>query len=401
MYGFFAREIRSHRDLPFRLNQWTNVVRWEFKNPMPFLRTREFHWQEGHTAHLTKEEASAEVLQILDHYADIYEQLLAVPVVKGFKTKNEQFPGAEYTATIEGFIPASGRGIQAATSHNLGQHFSKMFDIKVEDPSAKEVGSERNPPIHVWQTSWGCTTRSIGIMVLTHGNDKGLVIPPRVAKIQVIIVPVGVTAKVTDEEKGAIYEEIKAMVQSLGRGGIRIQADFREGYSPGWKFSDWELKGVPLRLEYGPRDKAKTSVTACRRDLHRNRVSIPIEDLKAEVPKLLEATQSNLYTVAKETYCSRMKRITQWEDFVPTLDERNVCIIPHCLGEKCENAIKEMSVRKETASVITDVRAPSMGAKSLCIPFDQYEGIVLGETRCTNPKCEENAQKWVMFGRSY
>ena len=401
MYGFFAKEIRSHQDLPFRLSQWTNIVRREFKNPMPFLRSREFYWQEGHTAHLTKEEASAEVLQILDLYAENYEQLLAVPVVKGFKTKSEQFPGADYTATIEAFIPTTGRGIQAATSHNLGRHFSKMFDIKVEDPSAKEVGGERKPLVHVWQTSWGFTTRSIGIMVLTHGDDKGFVIPPRVAKIQVVIVPAGITGKMIDEEKNTIYEEIKTMVKNLGREGIRVRADLREGYSPGWKFSDWELKGVPLRLEYGPKDKVKMSVTACRRDLPKDRLSVPIENLEIEVLNLLEAIQSNLFTVAEEKYRSRVKCITKWDEFVPALDGRNICIIPHCLGGECESEIKEMSVRKGTDSAVTDAKAPSMGAKSLCIPFDQPGGIVLGETRCANLKCEENAQKWVMFGRSY
>lgn len=193
MYPYFAKKIQSHRDLPLKLNQWNNVVRWEFKHPMPFIRSREFLWQEGHTAHLTKEDAGAEVMQILDWYEGVYQELLAVPVVKGTKTVNEKFPGADYTTTIEGFIPATGRGIQAATSHCLGQHFSKMFDITVEDPNAKETG--KSEKIHVWQNSWGLTTRSIGVMILTHGDNRGLVIPPRVAEIQVIVIPVGVTAK--------------------------------------------------------------------------------------------------------------------------------------------------------------------------------------------------------------
>lgn len=162
-------------------------------DPMPFIRSREFLWQEGHTAHLTQKEASDEVLQILDWYSDVYQKLLAVPVVKGTKTVNEKFPGADYTTTVEGFIPATGRGIQAATSHALGQHFSKMFNITVEDPTAKEAGKSEH--VHVWQNSWGLTTRSIGVMILTHGDNRGLVIPPRVAEIQVVVIPVGVTAK--------------------------------------------------------------------------------------------------------------------------------------------------------------------------------------------------------------
>ena len=193
MYPYFAKKIQSHRDLPLKLNQWNNVVRWEFKHPMPFIRSREFLWQEGHTAHLTKEEADAEVLQILDWYAGVYEELLAVPVIKGTKTVNEKFPGADYTTTIEGFIPATGRGIQAATSHMLGQHFSKMFDISVEDPKPKVDG--KTDRVLVWQNSWGLTTRSIGVAILTHGDNRGLVTPPRVAEIQVILIPVGITAK--------------------------------------------------------------------------------------------------------------------------------------------------------------------------------------------------------------
>jgi prolyl-tRNA synthetase len=193
MYPYFARKIQSHRDLPLKLNQWNNVVRWEFKHPMPFIRSREFLWQEGHTAHLTQKAASEEVLQILDWYSDVYQELLAVPVVKGTKTVNEKFPGADYTTTIEGFIPATGRGIQAATSHALGQHFSKMFNITVEDPHAKEAGKSEH--VHVWQNSWGLTTRSIGVMILTHGDNRGLVIPPRVAETQVVLIPVGISAK--------------------------------------------------------------------------------------------------------------------------------------------------------------------------------------------------------------
>lgn len=177
MYSFYSKKIRSHRDLPLKMNQWNNVVRWEFKHAVPFLRSREFLWQEGHTAHLTEEDAGKEVLEILDHYASIYEDLLAVPVVKGTKTKNEQFPGAHYTTTLEGYIPAVGRGIQAATSHCLGQHFAKMFDITIEDPNQQVKEGETRNKLHVWQNSWGFTTRSIGVMVLIHGDDKGLVFP--------------------------------------------------------------------------------------------------------------------------------------------------------------------------------------------------------------------------------
>ncbi|TVY33328.1 putative proline--tRNA ligase [Lachnellula occidentalis] len=400
MYGFFANEIRSHRDLPLRLNQWVNVVRWEFKDPMPFLRSREFHWQEGHTAHISEGEAASQVLQVLDHYADMYEYLLAVPVVKGKKTVNEQFPGAHYTTTIEGFIPATGRGIQAATSHHLGQHFSEMFNIKVEDPSVDEAG-QKNLPIHVWQTSWGCTTRSIGVMILTHGDNKGLVLPPRAAKVQVVIIPVGIRAKTTDEDKKKLYERIDDLTKSLQEVQVRVQVDLREGYSPGWKFSDWEVKGVPLRLEVGPRDLVDSVVTTARRDTG-VKGRIAFSEFQQEVPALLEAIQKNLFDTANENYRAHRKIITHWDDFVPALNDKNLCLSPHCLRELCEDEIKKLSARRlEVDKITEDAKAPSMGAKSLCIPFDQPDGLVKGETRCINPGCGELAQEWVMFGRSY
>ena len=399
MYGHFANEIRSHRDLPYRLNQWTNVVRWEFKSPMPFLRTREFHWQEGHTAHLTEEEAGYEALRILDHYADVYEYLLAVPVVKGRKTKNEQFPGADYTTTIEAFIPVAGRGIQAATSHCLGQHFSKMFHITVEDP-AKTEGAVKKPPIHVWQTSWGCTTRSIGIMALTHGDDRGLVLPPRIAKIQVIIIPAGITAKTPDSNKQKLYQDIDNFEKILRAAGVRVKADLRDGYSPGWKFSHWELQGVPLRLEFGPKDSAAGIVTTSRRDRD-GRGRICLADLEDQVLRMLEEIQTDLFDAADKVYRAHRALIMDWKDFVPALNDKKLCLIRHCLEGKCEDLIKEMSARKDKGDVPEDARAPSMGAKSLCIPFEQPDGILPGETRCTNPNCGQLAQKWVMFGRSY
>ncbi|KAF2083926.1 prolyl-tRNA synthetase [Saccharata proteae CBS 121410] len=401
MYPYFANEIRSHRDLPLKLNQWNNVVRWEFKHPMPFIRSREFLWQEGHTAHLTKEQAGEEVLQILDYYAGIYQELLAVPVVKGVKTENEKFPGAEYTTTIEGYIPATGRGIQAATSHCLGQHFSKMFNITVEDPNPIKEGEAKRPPIHVWQNSWGLTTRSIGVMVLTHSDNKGLVIPPRVADIQVVIVPVGVTAKTTDEERAKLYSEIDAIAEVLRANSVRVETDMREGYSPGWKFNDWELKGVPLRIEFGPKDSANHAVTTSRRDANGEKSTIPISELGTAVPALLETMQADLLAKASKDFADARKVVTEWNEFVPALDNKCVCLIPHCLGGECEDEIKELSARKnESNEEAHDARAPSMGAKSLCIPYEQPEQSVEGKD-CLNPNCKAKAQKWVMFGRSY
>jgi prolyl-tRNA synthetase len=404
MYGYYSRKIRSHRDLPLRLNQWNNVVRWEFKHPMPFIRSREFLWQEGHTAYLTEEKAGEEVLRILEFYAGIYEQLLAVPVVRGKKTVNEQFPGAHYTTTVEGFIPATGRGIQGGTSHCLGQHFSKMFDIKVEDPTHIKEGDEKKRFLYVWQNSWGFTTRSIGVMILTHGDNKGLVIPPRVAETQVVLIPVGITAKTADEDRDKIYKEAESMaflLQNLEPEPLRVEVDLRDGYSPGWKFNDWELKGVPLRLEFGPKDQAAHRVSTCRRD-NGEKGAIAIDQLTVEVPKLLDTIQADMYAKARDEYDAHRKLVTEWKDFVPQLNAKNVCIVPHCLTGPCEDEIKEMSARKEGGEQEqVDAKAPSMGAKSLCIPFEQPEGLIKGETKCVRPGCDKLAEQWVMFGRSY
>lgn len=402
MYPYYAKWIRSHRDLPLRLNQWNSVVRWEFKHPQPFLRTREFHWQEGHTAHLTKEGAAEEVLQILEWYAGVYEELLAVPVIRGTKTEKEKFAGGLYTTTVEGYIPETGRGIQGGTSHCLGQNFSTMFGITVEDPLSKE--DEKKPPIHVWQNSWGLSTRVIGVMVMIHSDNRGLVIPPRVVETQVVIVPVGVTKNTTEDEKIRLYSEVDALATVLKAADVRVETDKRDGYSPGWKFNDWEMRGVPLRLEFGPGESKGHYVTTSRRDLpgKDGKDQIQITELGTEVPKLLETIQADLYRRADEKYKSHTKKITNWDDFVPALDAKNVCLIPFCLTEKCEDEIKDMSAKKvEDEDVPQDAKAPSMGAKSLCIPFEQPEGIVEGETKCTNPNCQNKAEKWCLFGREF
>ncbi|KAL8833181.1 MAG: hypothetical protein Q9170_004438 [Blastenia crenularia] len=401
MYPYYAKWIRSHRDLPLRLNQWNSVVRWEFKHPQPFLRTREFLWQEGHTAHLTEEAAGEEVLQILDWYAGVYEELLAVPVIRGRKTEKEKFAGGLYTTTVEGYIPSNGRGIQGGTSHCLGQNFSKMFGITVEDPSAKE--GEKKPPLHVWQNSWGLSTRVIGVMVMIHSDNRGLVMPPRVAETQVVIVPVGITAKTSDQERQSIHSQVDALAIVLRDSDVRVETDKRDGYSPGWKFNEWEMRGVPLRLEFGPGESEGHYVTTSRRDIpgKDGKGKIMIADLGKDVPTLLETIQSDLYKRAEEKFKSHTIKITNWEDFVPALNDKNVCLIPHCLEEKCEDEIKELSARKaaEESDEPEDAKAPSMGAKSLCIPFEQPEGIEGGNTKCTNPNCGSLAKAWCLFGR--
>ncbi|KJA18725.1 hypothetical protein HYPSUDRAFT_144576 [Hypholoma sublateritium FD-334 SS-4] len=392
MYPYYAKWIRSHRDLPLKLNQWNSVVRWEFKNPQPFLRTREFLWQEGHTAHLTKNEADVEVRQILELYRRVYEDLLAVPVIPGVKSEKEKFAGGLYTTTIEGFIPTSGRGIQAATSHCLGQNFSRpeMFNIFVEDPNDHSKS-------YVWQNSWGLSTRAIGVMVMVHGDNQGLVLPPRVATVQVVVVPCGVTSKLTDEQRAAISDTCEDLAKRLKKVGVRARADLREGYTPGYKFNDWEQKGVPLRLEIGPIDLKKQSTLAVRRD-NGAKAPIALASLETDVPALLETIQSDMYARAKATYDSRIVAVTDWKHFVPALDSKNIVVIPWCEEEACEDDIKERSGR---ASEPQDERAPSAGAKSLCIPFDQarWAPIEPGKTKCT--ACGKDAKQWTLFGRSY
>lgn len=392
MYPYYAKWIRSHRDLPLRLNQWNSVVRWEFKHPQPFLRTREFLWQEGHTAHLTADGAMEEVDQILELYKRIYEELLAVPVIKGTKTENEKFAGAAYTTTCEGFIAATGRGIQGATSHHLGTNFSKMFNISVENPDGPE-GSR----VHAFQNSWGLSTRSLGVMIMTHSDNKGLVLPPRVAQIQVTIIPVGLTAKSTQEERDAVYSGAKDIEQTLAGSGLRTNADYRDNYSPGWKFADAELKGIPLRVEFGPKDLAANRVTAVRRD-NGQKLEVSLSDLASKIPEILEQMQVEMLENARADFDKHRVIVDEWKDFVPTLNAKNVILSPWCGVPECEDDIKDSSATKDDGEdVEQDERAPSMGAKSLCIPNDQPT-LKEGQ-KCV--RCDKPAIQYCMFGRSY
>ncbi|KAA1138165.1 hypothetical protein PGTUg99_010950 [Puccinia graminis f. sp. tritici] len=402
MYPYYAKWIQSYRDLPLKLNQWNSVVRWEFKNPQPFIRTREFLWQEGHTAHLHREEADLEVRQILDLYRGVYEELLAVPVTPGVKSEKEKFAGGLYTTTVEGFVPTSGRGIQGATSHCLGQNFSKMFNISVEDPSKPvdpNAGTQAEK-LFVWQNSWGLSTRSIGVMVMVHADDKGLVLPPRVANLQVIVIPVGIVASTGPESRKDLYDKSEDLAARLRKAGVLARTDIREGYTPGWKFNSWEMKGIPLRLELGPKDLASQTTLVVRRDTGEKK-SYPLETLDVEIPKLLETIQSDMYSKAKVVYDAHRKLVLDWKDFVPTLNNNCSCVIAWCEEESCEDQIKNQSAKE--SAVEQDERAPSAGAKSLCIPFDQtpYPAIESGVTKCLGYGCTKDAKRWTMFGRSY
>ncbi|ORZ01122.1 hypothetical protein BCR43DRAFT_561434 [Syncephalastrum racemosum] len=400
MYPYFAKWIRSHRDLPFRINQWCSVVRWEFKNPQPFLRTREFLWQEGHTAHLTLEGAGQEVREILDLYEQIYNDLLALPVVKGVKSEKERFAGGLYTTTVEGFIPTTGRAIQGGTSHCLGQNFSHMFDITVEDPKAPPTATDEAKKIHVWQNSWGLSTRTIGVMVMVHGDDKGLVLPPRVALYQTVIIPCGLTVKSTEADFDLVYDACKDVASRLKKAGVKAKADLRDNYTPGFKFNHWELRGVPLRLEVGPKDLQKKQVTVVRRDTGA-KFAVPLDNLEKGIQEAMDTMQREMFERAKAKMEESIARIEKWEDFVPALNDKKLCLMPWCDRPECEDDIKENSARSSNNGEEEDERAPSMGAKTLCNPFVQPtdKPIVPGVTKCVY--CGQDAKHYMLFGRSY
>jgi prolyl-tRNA synthetase len=397
MYPYFSKWIRSHRDLPLRLNQWCNVVRWEFSHPTPFIRTREFLWQEGHSAYATQKEADDEVREILRLYAGVYEELLAVPVVQGIKTEKEKFAGGDYTTTVEAFIAAVGRGCQGATSHCLGQNFGKMFHIEFEDP-AKNDGSKLIPV----QNSWGLTTRTIGVMTMVHGDNIGVVMPPRVSAVQIVIVPVGITAKTTEEERKNLMDSCTRLANELKAAGFRAKADLRDNYSPGWRFNHWEVKGVPIRIELGPKElEAKTLALSIRHDSSKQSIAWDA-NLKDSFGKALDDIHAAMFNKAKTQRLEQTKQLTSWEDFTPALNNKCIVLAPWCGDRKCEDNIKKFSAEESkalVADVKEDERAPSMGAKSLCIPFDQptlAEGVT-----CIFKGCTTKAVKWVLFGRSY
>lgn len=390
IYPAVAKWISSYRDLPLRLNQWTNIVRWEFKDAVPFIRSREFLWQEGHSAFATQEEADAEVMEILRYYQRVYEDVLAVPVFPGRKSEKEKFAGADYTTTVEAFLPSIGRAVQGATSHCLGQNFSKMFEISFLNEGGK--------PTHPFQNSWGFTTRSIGVMIMTHGDNKGLVLPPRAAPIQVVIIPLHF--KGTDTE--AVDSAAEKISQDLKKAGVRVFVD-KSPHNPGYKFNHWEMRGIPLKLELGPKDLAAGQVVASRRDKSEkaDKIVISNDDIVEKVKELLDDLHQSLFNKAKEAVLAHRITVKEWKDFVPALNQKNCVLAPWCDVEECENQIKKKSAEE---SVIADNEEEEVGhrlsgaAKSLCKPFDQPEEGVEG-LPCFN--CGKPAKTWCLFGRSY
>ena len=365
MYAMFSKWIRSWRDLPLKINQWCNIVRWETKATKLFLRTREFLWQEGHTAHSTCEEAESEVMWALNMYKDVVENLLAIPVVIGTKSDSEKFAGALYTTALESIMP-DGKALQMGTSHNLGQHFAEVFDVKF-------VGEDKQDHF-VWQTSWGITTRLIGAMIMVHGDDKGLIMPPKVAPIHIVIVPIpfkGIEAE-------AIASKTKEIAQTLKSKGWSVVLDDRNEYTPGWKFNQWELKGVPIRIELGPRDLKQGQVIIVRRDTCQ-KMAVKEVDIPSSVEKLLQEIQDNMLSKARIILQEKTTSVKTYEEFKKVLEERGGFLkAAWCGSVECEAKIKD-----ETGATIR-VR-----------PFKVEEPI----TGCVF--CGEKAKETVYFARSY
>jgi prolyl-tRNA synthetase len=319
--------IQSYRDLPILVNQWANVVRWEMRTRL-FLRTAEFLWQEGHTAHATSEEAIAETIQMLEVYASFAENYMALPVIRGVKTPGERFAGAEDTYCIEALMQ-DGKALQAGTSHFLGQNFAKAFDVKFL--------SKENKQEYVWATSWGVSTRLIGALVMAHGDDNGLILPPKIAPLQVVIVPI----YKGDEQKEQIGSKVKEIMQELKKLGIRVKYDDSDNQRPGWKFAEYELKGVPVRVAIGARDLQNNVVEVARRDT-KEKQSISLNTVVSHIQQLLEDIQQNLFEKARKYRDEHITKANTWEEFVQILDEKGGFVSAHWDGTaETEEAIKE------------------------------------------------------------
>jgi len=337
----YSRWIESYRDLPVLLNQWCNVMRWE-KVTRLFLRTTEFLWQEGHTAHATAEDAQAETLRMLEVYRAFAEEDLAIPVHAGRKSEAEKFAGAEMTYSVEALM-RDGKALQAGTSHNLGQHFAKVFDITYQD----EAGARQ----HVWQTSWGVSTRLIGALVMVHGDDQGLQLPPRVAPIQAVVVPIWRK----DEERAQVLEFVDRV--RAASGGLRVHVDDRDQYTPGWKYNEYELRGVPVRLEVGPRDVAQSSVMSVRR-LDRKKEPIALDRLATRLPELLDEVQRALFDRARTFREENTVRARTVEELEAHFEERRGFVaLPWNDDPAVEARIKERT-----------------GATLRCVPAGLSEG---------------------------
>lgn len=363
-YSMFAKWITSYRDLPLKINFWNTALRAEIKATKPFVRTSEFLWQEGHTVHATEKEAEDEVMMILGIYRELIEDSLAVPAIRGFKSDKEKFVGAKYTTTLEGMM-ADGKALQMGTSHHLAQNFAKPFEIKYLGNDTKEY--------FAWQTSWGVSWRLIGAIIMVHGDDKGLILPPKVAPIQVVIVPIH-----KDKDAQTVKQRAREIADELRAAGIRVHVDDRDEYTSGWKFNEWELKGVPLRINIGARDIEKGQAEFVRRD-SREKTQAPKSELVQTANRLLGEVQAALHARAKALLDGYMSSPANYDEFKSVIEKKGgFARAGWCGDEKCELCIKE-----ETGA---DIRV---------IPFDQKDV----PDKCIY--CGKSAKKAAMFGRAY
>ena len=356
----YSKEIQSHRDLPKVYNQWCSVVRWE-KTTRPFLRSREFLWQEGHTAHATAEEARERTIQMLNVYADFCEEVLAIPVVKGRKTDKEKFAGAEATYTIESLMH-DGKALQSGTSHNFGDGFAKAFGIQYTDKD--------NTLKYVHQTSWGMTTRMIGAIIMVHGDNSGLVLPPRIAPTQIVVIPI-------QQRKEGVLEKSGEVLEALKASGLRARMDDSDK-SPGWKFSEAEMRGIPVRVELGPKDIEAGQAVLVRRDT-REKLTVAIDEIPAKAAELLETMQKEMLERARAHREAHTYTVENYDEFVETINTKPGFVKAMWCGcQECEDKIKE-----DTA------------ATSRCIPFEQEQ--ISNVCVC----CGKPAAKMVYWGRAY
>ena len=356
----YSKWVKSWRDLPMVYNQWCNVLRWE-KETRPFLRSREFLWQEGHTVHETAKEAEELTLKMLDTYAEIIEELLAIPVLKGRKTEKEKFAGAVATYTVETLMH-DGRALQAGTSHYFGQNFTKPFDVKFQNREGKEE--------FAYQTSWGVSTRLIGAVIMAHGDNRGLKLPPRVAPIQAVIVPIAMQKPGVKEKAEEIYNKLNEK--------FRMECDIRDNYTPGYKFNDWEMRGVPVRIEIGPRDIENGVCVLVRRD-NQEKITVSLNEIEEKLETLLETIQKDMFEACERRNLERTTIATNLAEFEKNINENQGYVkAMWCGDEECENKIKELT-----------------GAHSRCMPFKEED--VHDKCVC----CGKPAKHYVVWGRQY
>lgn len=347
-YSLYSKWIKSWRDLPLKINFWNTALRAEIKGTKPFIRTSEFLWQEGHTVHTTQEEAEKEVLKILDIYKSIIEEELAIPVVPGKKSEKEKFVGAVYTTTMESVMP-DGKALQMGTSHFLGQNFSKPFEVKFADKD--------NVENFVWQTSWGVSWRLIGAMIMTHGDDKGLVLPPKVAPIQVVIIPI----YYSDEDAQKVLKKANELQEAITSKKIRVHVDDRDQLTPGYKFHDWELKGIPLRIEIGPKDIEKNKVVLAKR-YNKEKNDMPFDNVVEKLESVLDDVQKQMLVSSKKVLDEMTHSISSYEDFKSQIEKGGFLQTPWCGKQECEEKIKE-----ETGADIRVIPFGSEDSSKKCI----------------------------------